>query len=167
MSSVGRRGRSYRSISIADLRSLAVIAKRDREAFFGTHPEWKHLYAGRVLCVALCQGAAKHYINGTNGINDFDVYTFYRAHPSKTWYAKRLKSYDFGSPKFGRSVDRPDYRGRRVDCLGRSIKVLPRESAADALHRYLQEGRTETAKLLGAKAVVLLEPSCGQVVWPR
>ncbi len=34
-------------------------------------------YAGRLVCRALCQGAALHYLDGTNGVKDFDVWSFY------------------------------------------------------------------------------------------
>ena len=95
MSKVGRQGRSYLPIEISDLHKLLEIAYRDRESFFKTHPQWRKLYGRRVVCVALCQGAAKHYLDGVTGINDFDVYTFYNKHPQKNWYAKRIKSYDF------------------------------------------------------------------------
>jgi hypothetical protein len=149
-----------------DLERLAKIARQDRETFFQSSPGWAESYAERALCVALCQGAALHYLDGTTGINDFDVYTFYRSHPQKRWYAKRIKSYDFGDAKFGQSVDRPDFVGRRVDCLGRAIDVQEGEDVITALRRYLQSGKTETARLLATKAIVLLAPACGTVVWP-
>ncbi|RJP68894.1 MAG: hypothetical protein C4532_11910 [Candidatus Abyssobacteria bacterium SURF_17] len=144
---------------------LAAIARKDREQFFQDKPEWA-IYAQRVLCIALCQGAAKHYVDGVTGINDFDIYTFYRSHSEKRWYAKRIKSYDFGNPKFGRSPDRPDFIGRRVDCLGRAIDATDKENIVTALRRYIEQGKTETARLLAEKAIVLLEPDCGKVVWP-
>jgi hypothetical protein len=166
MSKVGPEGRSYKSITKDDLQRLAQIARRDRDDFFARHREWAALYRHRLLCVALCQGAALHYRLGTVGVNDFDLYSFYITHPKKHWYAKRIRSYDFGDPKFGQSVDRPDFIGRRVDCLGRDITASKQEDAATALRRYLREGRTETARLLAAKAVVLLEPECGRIIWP-
>jgi hypothetical protein len=166
MSKVGSEGRSYLSIEISDLYRLLEIANQDREFFFKEHSEWRKLYAERVMSVALCQGAAKHYVDGVTGINDFDVYTFYKKHPRKNWYAKRIKSYDFGNEKFGRSVDKPEFVGRRVDCLARSIEVKKDESIQTALQRYLREGKTETATLLSVKAVVLLEPGCGEIIWP-
>ncbi len=165
MSKVGRQGRSYLPIEISDLHKLLEIAHRDQESFFKTHPQWKKLYGGRVIGVALCQGAAKHYLDSVTGINDFDVYTFYKKHPQKNWYAKRIKSYDFGDPKFGKSVDKPNFVGRRVDCLSRSIEVKRNEDISTALQRYLTEGKTKTAKLLSAKAVVLLVPNCGEIIW--
>ncbi len=166
MSKVGPEGRSYKSITVDDLRRLAEIAQCDRDDFFARNGEWAALYQYRLLCVALCQGAALHYVDKKNGVNDFDVYSFYITHPNKHWYAKRIKSYDFGDPKFGQSVDRPGYIGRRVDCLGRDINARKQEDAAIALQRYLHEGWTETARLLAAKAVVLLEPECGRIIWP-
>ncbi|MEZ4860327.1 MAG: hypothetical protein R3C14_03440 [Caldilineaceae bacterium] len=166
MSIVGAEGRSYEPITLEDLAHLAQLAAQDRVSFFQAHPEWADAYAQRVLGVALCQGAALHYVDGVTGINDFDVYTFYRAHPQKQWYARRIKSYDFGNSKFGQSVDRPDFVGRRVDCLGRALEVEEEADVILALRHYMQEGKTETARLLAAKAVVLLAPHCGTVVWP-
>ncbi|MGA7195396.1 MAG: hypothetical protein WBW94_17390 [Anaerolineales bacterium] len=167
MSSVGSKGRSYRKITRRDLIKLAKIAYKDKQDFFNQNPKWAKLFANRVICIALCQGAANHYIDSTTGINDFDVYIFYKKHPQKHWYAKRIKSYDFGDSKFGQSVDKPNFVGRRVDCLGRDIDFSEGEDEVTTLRRYLKEGKTKTAKLLAAKAVVLLEPNCGTVVWPN
>lgn len=89
MSNVGPEGRSYKKITLRDLKSLDEIARKDRVDFFKRQPKYK-VYANRVICTALCQGAAMHYINGSTGINDFDVYTFYKKHPSVTWYPKRI-----------------------------------------------------------------------------
>lgn len=166
MSKVGFEGRSYKPIAVEDLERLTQIARQDREHFFKDFPAWSAMYAQRVLCVALCQGAALHYIDGTTGINDFDVYTFYKTHPQKRWCARRIKSHDLGTPKFGQSIDRPDFVGRRVDCLGRDLEVKEGENAITILRRYIQEGKTVTAQLLAAKAIILLEPQCGTVVWP-
>lgn len=167
MSDVGERWRSYERIDLDDLKRLAEIAKQDRENFFGQYPEWAKLYQGSFLCVALCQGAALHFLNGKTGINDFDIYSFYASNPAKDWYAKRIKAYDFGDPKFGQTKDKPEYVGRRVDCLGRSISVKEDEHPESALQRYLREGKTATARLLAEKVVVLLEPNCGKVIWPK
>jgi len=166
MSKVGGEGRSYRRIETEDLAKLAEIDIQDREDFFQRHRDWAEAYANRVLGVALCQGAARYYVDGTVGINDFDIYTFYWKNPRKRWYAKRLKAYDFGDPKFGQSPDRPDYVGRRVDCMARAIQADEDEDMITAVQRYLREGASETARLLAQKAVVLLNPDCGTVVWP-
>ncbi len=164
MSEVGKDGRSFLKIEFSDLKQLAEIARRDREQFFKEKPEWA-TYANSVLCVALCQGAAKHYVDCETGINDFDVYTFYKANSTKRWYAKRIKSYDFGNSKFGKSIDKPKFIGRRVDCLGRAINKLDGESIQSALLRFLEQGKTKTAVELKKKAIVLLEPDCGTIVW--
>ena len=166
MSKVGPEGRSFLPIEMVDLVRILEIARQDRKTFFEEHPQWRRFYEERVLGVALCQGAAKHYLDGITGINDFDVYTFYRKHPQKNWYAKRIKSYDFGDGKFGTSVDKPDYIGRRVDCLSRGIETTEGECIKAALQRYLAESKTETTQLLSKKAVILLEPNCGEVIWP-
>jgi hypothetical protein len=152
MSKVGKKGRSYKPITRDDLGKLLKIAKKDRLAFFRKFPRWKVFYAKRVLCIALCQGAAQHYVDGTIGINDFDVYTFYRRSPRKKWYAKRIKSYDFGDDKFGRSVDEPDFVGRRVDCLSRAIDNTEADDPSASMEKYLLEKKTKTAKLLAKKA---------------
>jgi len=160
---------SFKPIEPGDLRRLLELARQDRRTFFRKYPEWARLYADRVIGVALCQGAAVHYIDTTAGINDFDVYTFFAAHPKRRWYAKRIKSVDFGNPKFGQSeITRPGFRGRRVDLMGRALEVAPGADLADALRRWLSAGTSETARELRKKAVVLLEPEdqLGTVVWP-
>src|SRR4051812_10472586 len=91
--------RSFAPITVRDLERLLLLARRDRDEFFTTRPDWASLYTDRVLGTALCQGAALHYVRGDIGINDFDVYTFYASHPDRPWYGRRIKSVDFGDPK--------------------------------------------------------------------
>jgi hypothetical protein len=165
MSKVVSEARCYLPITAEDLKRLAEVARRDRETFFKKHPDWARFYQGRVLCVALCQGSALHYVDGKTGINDFDVWTFYRANPKKSWCYRRNVPYDYGDDKFGKSVDCPDFVGRRVDCLGRDIEASKSDDATSALRRYLSQHRTKTARELAKKAVVLLEPDLGKVVW--
>ncbi len=117
--------RSYEPIGWSDFERLLALARRDREEFFRRYPDWD-LYRDRILGTALCQGAALHYIRPEVGINDFDVYTFYAAHPHRRWYAKRRRAVDLGDPRFGRSeVAPPHFVGRRVDLLGRTLDVVP------------------------------------------
>lgn len=168
MSDVGPEGRSYEAIKDRDLDRLAQIALADRTHFFARHAEWASLYADRHFATALCQGGALHYVYGEAGIQDFDVYSFYASHPLKEWYAKRRKIEDFGDPKFGQSLDKPKFIGRRVDLLGRSIDRNVHESSSCAIRRWLLAGRTETARLLAQKAMVLIDPidERGTVIWP-
>jgi hypothetical protein len=152
-----------------DLARLASIASDDREARFARRPRWRP-YADRVLCVALCQGAAQHYVDGRNGVKDFDVYTFYAEHPTGPFPYRWMTHADFGRSRFGRYPGDPDsFRGRRVDLIGRSLEVPPSADPVEALRRYLTAGRTETARKLARKAVVVLEPDDlrGEIIWPQ
>jgi hypothetical protein len=160
--------RSYESIELDDLGLLASIAREDRQARFARRPRWRP-YAGRVLCVALCQGAALHFINGRNGVKDFDVYTFYAEDAAGPFPPRWRTAVDFGPSKFGRYPGDPEsFAGRRVDLIGRSLDVLPGVDPVEALRSYLTNARTETARCLARKAVVLIdpEPLRGRVVWP-
>ena len=60
--------RSLERITRADLKRLARIADEDRADFFARHPEFAILYGRRVLCTALCEEAALHYLNGVTGV---------------------------------------------------------------------------------------------------
>jgi hypothetical protein len=105
--------RSYKTILRSDLQRLAEIAELDSEAFFRRKPDYAAL-RDRVLAVALCQGAALHYVNGRNGIKDLDVWTFYSGHPDlKIFPPRRRKSYDFENRKFGMTSGCPQFIGRR------------------------------------------------------
>lgn len=164
---MGRGPRSQERITRRDLAKLAAIAAADREARFARKPRWRP-YADRILCVALCQGAALHYVDGVNGIND--VYTFYAEHRVGQFPARWLLNADFGPSRFGRNAEYDHvYEGRRVDLIGRSLKAKPNADPIKVLRAYLQAGQTETARCLARKAVVLIgpEPLRGRVVWPR
>jgi len=161
--------RCYKLLGRDDLLRLLRLAQRDRLDFFDRYPTWGRLYRNRVLCTALCQGAALHYMDPTVGINDFDIYSFYSDHPDRQWYAKRLQPVDYGDPKFGVSEISPKhYIGRRVDLMSRALDASPGTDPFNAITAYLRSGRTRTARELAANAVVLLEPveKLGKVVWP-
>ena len=122
-----------------------------------------------VSCVALCQGAALHYVDGRNGVKDLDVYTFYAEHPTGPFPSRWLTNADLGPSRFGRYPADPErFRGRRVDLLGRSFDVSPDVDPVAVVRGYLSAGRTETARQLAKKAVVLLEPEKlrGKIIWP-
>ena len=114
-------------------------------------------------------GAALHYVNGRNGVKDFDVWSFYAQYDDWPFPARWRGTRDFGPSKFGRYPrDAPRYSGRRVDLLGRSLRVEPGADPADAIRRYLAGRRTRSAKELAARAVVLIDPEgrVGEIVWP-
>lgn len=168
MSTYGPEWRSYKPIAREDLKRLVQIARADLREFFARYPEHASLYRGRLLGYALCQGAANHFIGRSDGIQDFDVYAFFAAHPRRQWYAKRVAVRDFGDPKFGQSASKPTYVGRRVDLMGRSLSCSPRADIAKAIQQWLLAGKSRSSKLLAKKAVVLLTPArrMGEVVWP-
>ena len=52
--------------------------------------------------------------------------------------------------------------------MGRSLDVAPGTDLAIALAHYLRSGKTETARELATKAVIILEPieQLGMIAWP-
>jgi hypothetical protein len=121
----------------------------------------------------LCQGAALHYLDGRNGVKDFDVWSFYAARSDGPFPYRWHGTADFGPSRFGRHPDDPpSYRGRRVDLLGRSLPVPPGADPVAALVDYLSAARTISARALAGKAVILLtritrEHAVGEVIWPQ
>ena len=161
--------RSLAPIGRSDLLRLAALAGETEAGLFARHPHGAGRYTGRLLCRALCQGAALHFLDGKNGVKDFDVWSFYAALDDAPFPYRWRGTADFGPSKFGRYPgDPPSYTGRRVDFLGRSLPVPPGADPAAALRDYLSARHTATAKALAAKAVILISPgqSVGECVWP-
>jgi hypothetical protein len=161
--------RSLARIDVADLLRLAALAADAEAELFERNPHGSGRYAGRLLGRALCQGAALHYVNGKNGIKDFDVWSFYAQLDDWPFPARWRGTRDFGPSKFGRYPgDPPQYTGRRVDLLGRSLPAAPGADSAQSIHDYLAAGRTTSARALAAKAAVLIDPMdrVGEIVWP-
>lgn len=160
--------RSKEPITLDDLKRLADIARDDRKGFFARYQRWSALYSRRLLCVALCQGAALHFIDGTSGIKDFDVWSFFRECPDEPIPRRPVVHRDFGHPRFGTSPCRSDFIGRKVDLLMKSVDGAGCSNPIAALHRYLSRPRTKTARCLAQKAVVVIEPRehLGTVAWP-
>ena len=156
-------------IERADLLRLAALAADAEADLFKRKPQGSGRYADRLLGRALCQGAALHYVNKRNGVRDFDVWSFYAQCDDWQIPARWRGTRDFGPSRFGRYPgDPPHYSGRRVDLLGRSLPAKPGADPADVLRRYLAVRRTDSAKALAAKAVVLIHPEnrAGEIVWP-
>jgi hypothetical protein len=186
--------RSHRSgarLTDEHLRRLATLAEEDH-AFF-TRPGGRPEYESRRLAVALAQGAALHYLDGSTGVKDLDVWTFYAAIPGRRFPAdKTVKRADFGPSSLGRQTYDMHaarsqrqralwqrwsaYTGRRVDFCRRALPVqadAPIKSVTSALQEWLARGAQSTADPkpspwhLAKKAVVLLYPDShrGYVVW--
>jgi hypothetical protein len=158
--------RSFVKIETGDLERLALISKADRDDFFSRYPCWQRLYADRILCIALCQGAALHYVDEKNGVKDFDVWTFYAAHPDAPFPWRRWVQEDYGLSKFGTSPA-DGYVGRRVDLFARSLPFAVTADPVQCIRAYLTNGHTRTASELSRKAVILIEPKnlIGKIVW--
>lgn len=167
--------RSYEPIEATDLERLARISAQDRERFFRTRPE----YAGRLLCVALCQGAGQHAVdvaNGRpdpNGVKDFDVWSFFAAVPGTRFpAARRMTHADFGPSRFGRQEDAGNrfrhYQGRRVDLLLRALPVPVGAEPVSAVRAWLCAGGAASARALALKGVVVIDPPPlrARVIWP-
>lgn len=161
--------RSSAVIKLEDLERLSQLAREDLQGYIGNDPALRAPFAARILCVALCQGAARHYADKTTGVKDFDIFTFFAAEGAKKFPPRRRTCHDFGPSKFGRNHDDVEYTGRRVDVMGRSIAHSPEASAVDSLRYYLRTLPTGTAWHLAQKAVVLIDPieHRGQIVWPE
>jgi hypothetical protein len=154
-------------IARADLLRLAALAADAGAELFRRNPQGSGRYAGRLLGQALCQGAALRYVNGWDGVKDFDVWSFYARYDDWPFPARWRGTRDFGPSRFGRYPgDPPRYSGRRVDLLGRSLPAEPGADLADVLRRYLAGRRTDSAQALAAKAAVLIHPQdrAGEIV---
>lgn len=161
--------RSKQPITKVDLRRLSKIADEDRDDLFLRKPHLRH-YRNRVICVALCQGAALHYLDGRNGVKDFDVWAFYAERGAPFPY-RRVGVGDFGPSRFGRRPkDHRRFIGRRVDLIGRSLRVRPSADPLEVIEDYLAKSRTTSARKLRKKPVVIIDPPAlrGRVAWdPR
>jgi hypothetical protein len=164
--------RSYAPLTVEHLKRLDKIAKQDRRDMFAKNPHLAE-YRDRIVLVALCQGAALHYVNGTNGVKDIDVYTFYAALPGVMLTPRRRGVADFGESEFGNwSKEKPirgeRFVGRRVDLLQRSLAVPPDTNPVVAVRSWIQT-RGGTPEYLRQKAIVGIWPRkyLGAVIWPR
>jgi hypothetical protein len=160
--------RSLERIGTDDLLRLAELAAEVEASLFERKPAGAGRYAGRLLCRALCQGAALHYVDARNGVKDFDVWSFYAERDDGPFPYRWRGTADYGPSKFGRYPgDPPSCTGRRVDFLGRSLHASLDADPVAAVRDYLAARNTATAKELAAKAVVLIYPRelLGQVIW--
>ncbi len=128
-------------------------------------------YSGRLLCRVVCQGAALHYVDHTNGVKDFDLWSFYAERADGPSQPDGEGAADFGRSKFGRFPGDPVrycYQGRRVDLMGRSLPVSLAADLASVVRSYLSAAQTTSARALAAKAAVLIIPSdrAGEIIWP-
>lgn len=152
--------RSYDRFEDSDFEQLAALAALDLTAFIGRNPRHATL-ANRVLLVALCQGSALHHVDGTHGAKDFDIWTFFGDNGvSPPYPARRIGRARYEGRPFAGST-------RRVDLLGRTLPLASDADPIVAVQAYLRGGRTETARCLAARPVVVLSPTAkrGSIIW--
>jgi hypothetical protein len=159
--------RSFARIKRTDLARLAKIA-HDDFADLCRRQKYASQYANRLRLICLCQGAAGHYVHHDRGVQDFDLWGFFEEDRSHAFPYRRRGEHDFGLSKFGRNPDDGDaFKGRRVDVIGRSIRMSRNETPIEAVQHYLREARTESASLLAERPVVVVWPARyrGRVIW--
>jgi hypothetical protein len=99
--------RSLACIDRHDLLRLAELAAEVEAGLFARNPQGAGRYAGRLLCRALCQGAALHYLNTTNGVKDFDVWSFYAERDDGLFPYRWRGTADFGPFEIRKISRRP------------------------------------------------------------
>ncbi|WP_331371375.1 hypothetical protein [Sinorhizobium chiapasense] len=148
--------RSYERLTSADLERIAAVALCTLGAIFDRAPV-AGLYRDRLLLIALAQGSALHYLDGTNGLKDIDVWAFFEAGLTKPFPHRKRWCVDFGPSRFGRHPADLGYRGRRLDLMGRSIAVTTGESPQESVKRWLAS-KNRSAIELSKKPMFLLFP---------
>jgi hypothetical protein len=158
--------RSFERITTNDLARLAQIAFDDF-ADLCQRKEYCRRYADRLRLICLCQGAARHYVHHDRGVWDFDLWGFFDEVPDHPFPYRRRGEHDFGLSKFGRDPDNDAFKGRKVDVIGRSIRMPEHKTTIEAVQHYLRDARTKSASLLAERPVIVVWPQkyCGRVIW--
>jgi len=167
--------RSYKTITIEDLEKLRNLALRERIEFFDRNPRYRKTYWNLLIAIALCQGAASHFVDREVGVKDFDIWYFYIENRETRYPYRSRKSVDSRLSEFGVHPDdvEKSYSGRRVHLMGRTIDIdiveRNNKDPKNCIIGYLEKGRTETARELAEKAVVGLWPDgiFGKIIWSR
>ena len=162
--------RSFARITPDDLARRAQIALDDFSDLC-RRQKYASRYADRLRLICLCQGAAHHYVHNHrgvwDGVWDFDLWGFFEEVPGHPFPYRRRGEHDFGPSKFGRDPDDDAFNGRKVDVIGRSIRMPKNETPIEAVPRYLREARTKSASLLAERPVIVVWPveNNGRVIW--
>jgi hypothetical protein len=159
--------RSFERITRQDLEHLAAIATAGIEDL-SRRKAYARPYEKRLLLICLCQGAAQHYVYHERGVQDFDVWGFFREIPWHPFPYRWRGERDFGPSKFGHNPeDGGRFVGRRVDLIGRSISKHQSETAIEAVQRWLRDSHNKSPRLLAQQPAVVIWPpnDLGRVVW--
>lgn len=151
--------RLYEPLTIKDLEKLKELGLKEHEEFFERNPHLKEAYYNSLIGIALCQGAASHYLNPKVGIKDFDIWHFYVEDENTNFPNRAKKSIENG------------YKGRRIDFLKRAIPKNIYQKYPDdpekVIMEYLFQRDTKTKNLLLQKAIIGLYPDkiFSKVLW--
>lgn len=151
--------RIYTKLDLNDLKALQKLALEEHEEFFKRNRHLKDAYYDSLVGIALCQGAASHYINSSVGIKDFDIWHFY------------AENKDIGFPYRAHKSIENGYKNRSIDFLKRAINQKLCENYSNnpkqSIMEYLFERNTITKRILLKKAIIGLFPKeiFGEVMW--
>ena len=149
--------RSQEEITESDLRRLLELSRKDISDFFERNSRYKKSYENREALIALCQGAALHYVDKKMALKT-SMYGFFIPNSTSLFRTEEGGVVDFGLSKFGKRENMKGFSGRSVDVLMRSDGSFNNGSPEECLQHYFTKSKTKTAKLLSRKAVVGLYP---------
>ncbi len=155
---------SFATITSAHLQRLIMLAETELAGLAERNPHLQVYVTGpKLLC--LCQGAARHFVDSSRGVKDFDVWAFFPRQDVIRFPPRWRRSPDFGPSVFGVDpMEEGSFEGRRVDVLGRGIPLRPGDSLVTALQHYLAEPPTRSAWCLGRQPVI--ELATETMLWP-
>ncbi len=170
--------RSPDKLTDADLDRLLTIERQWRESLERRKAHWRH-YGERLLAVCLAQGGARHLIDGTTGLKDFDVYRLFASSPERPSPDPAIfrghTHVDFGASHFGDRTD-PAFRQiqrrypgivhRNVDIYSIDLPVEPGRDPVPALRALLTAPPTHKLELLARKPIAIIDRRPPRVVWP-
>ncbi len=150
--------RTYPKLTCDDLKNIRdFVLSVELPRFLSMKEEKYSVYRDKLIAIALCQGAALHFIDKKNGVKDIDVWFFFEE-DEKVKIPHRnnmLKSYCIECPNFG---------VKRIDCLKKmiSLTIIGMAGSKDplqVLRTYLKHAGTQTAYFLSQKPCIILYPN--------
>jgi hypothetical protein len=164
-----RDKRTYQKMGNPDLKEMKEYGLKELNRFLHDigDPKGKYkVYKNKLVAICLCQGAAKHILDGKSGIKDIDIWLFFRDDVNvKIPDIKNMRYTKWGSfTRIGKK--RMDFmkKGIRDNIINKAKSKKP----DDILYSYLRNSKTLTSKELAQKAVIGLYPEkiFGKVIWP-
>ncbi len=110
-------------------------------------------YKRRLAAICLCQGAARHFLDGTKGVRDVDIWLFFLEHTTvKIPHRRNMRSQGFR--------DFTNLGNKPVDFMKKMIPSTCWEGAdiKQTIENYLCQSKTQTARELSKQPVIGLFP---------